>query len=68
MRIWRYIDLGTCRTIDCFLTDRKNDLVDFNSTKVQVKQAEKIGGFVVTDTPDPYENFGTPVRIEEDDE
>lgn len=68
VRIWRYIDLGTCRTIDCFLTDRKNDLVDFNSTKVQVKQAEKIGGFVVTDAPDPYENFGTSVRIEEDDE
>lgn len=48
IRIWRYIDLGTCRTTDCFVTDRKNEPIDFNSTRVQVKQAGKIGGFVVT--------------------
>jgi hypothetical protein len=49
IRIWRYIDLGTCRTVDCFVTDRKNEPIDFNSTRVQVKQAGKIGGFVVTE-------------------
>lgn len=36
IRIWRYIDLGTCRTIDCFITDRKNEPIDFNGIKVQV--------------------------------
>ena len=65
IRIWRYIDLGTCRTVDCFVTDRRNEPIDFNSTKVQVKQASKIGGFVVTENkPDPYENFGEEIRVE----
>lgn len=67
IRIWRYIDLGTCRTVDCFITDKTNNPIDFNSTRVQVKQANKIGGFVVTtNTKDPYENFGQEVRIEEE--
>ena len=47
IRIWRYIDLGTCRTIDCFITDRTNEPISFDSTKVQIKQAGKVGGFVV---------------------
>ncbi len=66
IRIWRYIDLGTCRTYDCFVTDRSNDPIDFDSVKVQVKQAAKVGGFVVTPKQDvdPYENFGESVRIE----
>ena len=68
IRIWRYIDLGTCRTIDCFITDRRNDLIDFNSTKVQIKQNNKVGGFVVQSSDkDPYEDFGESVRIEIDE-
>lgn len=67
IRIWRYIDLGTCRTVDCFITDKTNNPIDFNSTRVQVKQANKIGGFVVTaNNTDPYENFGQEIRIEEE--
>lgn len=67
IRIWRYIDLGTCRTVDCFITDKANNPIDFNSTRVQVKQANKIGGFVITtNTKDPYEDFGQEVRIEEE--
>ncbi len=64
VRIWRYIDLGTCRTIDCFVTDRSNEPIDFNSTKVQIKQVAKVGGFVVANE----EDIGTPIRIEEFDE
>lgn len=67
IRIWKYIDLGTCRTVDCFITDKANNPIDFNSTRVQVKQANKIGGFVITtNTKDPYEDFGQEVRIEEE--
>ena len=47
IRIWRYIDLGTCRTTDCFVTDRKNNPISFDSNKIQIKQAEKVNGFVV---------------------
>ena len=47
VRIWRYIDLGTCRTTDCFITDRKNNPISFDSNKIQVKQAEKVNSFVV---------------------
>lgn len=66
VRIWRYVDLGTCRTIDCFVTDRRNEPIDFDSTKVQVKQANKVGGFVVIDNKkDPYEDFGQEIRVEE---
>lgn len=59
IRIWRYIDLGTCRTIDCFVTDKRNEPIDFNSTKIQIKQANKIGGFVVA------ENKQEEIRVEE---
>ena len=64
IRIWRYIDLGTCRTTDCFVTDRSNEPIDFNSTKVQIKQAAKVGGFVVA----TEEEIGTPIRVEDFDE
>ena len=47
IRIWRYIDLGTCRTTDCFVTDRKNNPISFDSNKIQIKQEEKVKGFVV---------------------
>ena len=64
VRIWRYIDLGTCRTTDCFVTDRSNEPIDFNSTKVQIKQAAKVGGFVVASE----QEMGTPIRVEDFDE
>lgn len=63
IRIWRNIDLGTCRTVDCFVTDRRNEPIDFNSTRVQVKQAGKIGGFVVTNN-NPND-FGEEIAVEE---
>lgn len=47
IRIWRYIDLGMCRTVDCFITNRRNEPIDFNNTNVQIKQAGKVGGFIV---------------------
>lgn len=58
VRIWRHIDLGTCRTIDCFITDRRNEPIDFNNTKIQIRQANKIGGFIVSDD--------TPTHISEE--
>ena len=70
IRIWRYIDLGTCRTIDCFVTDRKGNPIDFDNVKVQVKQANHKGGFVVKPKDEPevdYANFGEEVRIEDYD-
>lgn len=68
IRIWRYIDLGTCRTNDCFVTDRRNNPIDFSSTKIQIKQTNKVGGFVVNDTSknDPYKDFGQEIRVEID--
>jgi hypothetical protein len=61
--------LGTCRTTDCFVTDRKGNPVDFDNVKIQVKQANKKGGFVVKPKEEPqvtdYADFGTEVRIEE---
>lgn len=65
VRIWRYIDLGTCRTYDCFVTDRRNEPIDFDSVKVQIQQANKIGGFVVKDnTKKDIENLGQEIRVE----
>ena len=46
IRIWRYVDLGTCRVTDCFITTRKNELIDFSTMQIQVQQAPKTG-FVV---------------------
>lgn len=48
IRIWRYIDLGTCRITDCFITDRQNNLIeDFDEMRIQVKQVNHTSGFVV---------------------
>lgn len=63
VRIWRYIDLGTCRTIDCFITDRRNEPIDFNNTKIQIRQANKIGGFIVSD--DTPTHIGEEISVEE---
>ena len=46
IRIWRYVDLGTCRVVDCFITNRKNEVLDFSTMQIQVQQAPKTG-FVV---------------------
>jgi len=49
IRIWRNIDLGTCRTVDCFVTDRQNNTIDFNNTKILIQQTGQVGGFVVNE-------------------
>ena len=51
VRIWRYVDLGTCRVTDCFVTTRKNEVIDFSTVHIQIKQANHTG-FVV-DTREP---------------
>ena len=63
VRIWRYIDLGMCRTVDCFVTNRQNEPIDFDNMKVQVKQANHTGGFVVK--PTKVDDLGTPARVED---
>lgn len=70
IRIWRYIDLGTCRTTDCFITDRKGNIIeDFDNMKIQVKQANHKSGFVIKSSePKDYEDFGEEVRVEDYDE
>ena len=68
IRIWRYIDLGTCRTTDCFITDRKGNPLDFDNIHVQVKQANHKGGFVVKSRENKkvdLDNMGTMVSIED---
>ena len=50
IRIWRYVDLGTCRVVDCFITNRKNEVLDFSTMQIQVQQAPKTG-FVVDTRP-----------------
>ena len=70
IRIWRNIDLGTCRTVDCFKTDRKGNIIeDFDYMRIQVKQANHTKGFVVKSAePKDYEDFGEEVRVEDYDE
>ena len=70
IRIWRNIDLGTCRTVDCFITDRKGNIIeDFDNMRIQVKQANHTKGFVVKSAePKDYEDFGEEVRVEDYDE
>ena len=69
IRIWRYIDLGTCRITDCFVTDRRNEIIDnFDNLKIQVKQANHKKGFVVKKTQPglvDYSNFGTEVDVKD---
>ena len=48
IRIWRNIDLGTCRTIDCFVTDRQNNLIEnFDEMHIQIKQLNYKSGFTI---------------------
>lgn len=70
IRIWRNIDLGTCRTVDCFITDRKGNIIeDFDNMRIQIKQANHTKGFVVKSAePKDYEDFGEEVRVEDYDE
>lgn len=49
VRIWRYTDLGTCRSTDCFITDTVNNPIDFKTTKLQVAQLVHEGAFPITD-------------------
>ena len=68
IRIWRYIDLGTCRTTDCFITDRKGNPLDFDNIHVQVKQANHKGGFVVKSkekVDEDLSDMGSMVRLED---
>lgn len=66
IRIWRNIDLGTCRTTDCFITDRKNEPIDFSGTKVQIKQTSQTGGFVVMEPQKTGPiDLGQEIRVEE---
>ena len=71
IRIWRYIDLGTCRTTDCFITDRQNNLIeDFDNMKIQVKQANTTKGGFTVKKKEPVvdiDSIGEEVRIEEYD-
>ena len=46
VRIWRYVDLGTCRVTDCFVTTRKNEVIEFSTVHIQIQQANHTG-FVV---------------------
>jgi replicative DNA helicase len=49
IRIWRYTDLGTCRSTDCFATDTGNNPIDMTATKIRVKQLVKEGSFPIID-------------------
>jgi hypothetical protein len=58
--------LGTCRTTDCFITDRKNEPIDFSGTKVQIKQTSQTGGFVVMESQKTGPiDLGQEIRVEE---
>lgn len=54
IRIWRYTDLGTCRSCDCFATDTGNNPIDIKTTKITVQQLVKEGSFPVVN-PDTGE-------------
>ena len=49
VRIWRYADLGTCRSEDCFITDTGNNPIDFKSTKAETIRLVHEGAFPITD-------------------
>ena len=49
IRIWRYTDLGTCRSQDCFVTDTSNNPIDMKSIKLKVNQLVSEGAFPVVD-------------------
>lgn len=54
IRIWRYTDLGTCRSIDCFATDTANNPIDIKAMKSMVKQLVQEGSFPIVN-PDTGE-------------
>lgn len=54
IRIWRYTDLGTCRSYDCFVTDTGNNPIDIKATQIAVQQLVKEGSFPVVN-PDTGE-------------
>lgn len=47
VRLWRYTDLGTCRSIDCFVTDLSNNPIDINELDIKLRQTADYGGFGV---------------------
>lgn len=67
IRIWRYVDLGTCRVVDCFITDRRNEPLDFDTTKIQIKQANHTSGFAITGSSSKKElkEMGEEARVED---
>lgn len=50
IRIWRYVDLGTCRVEDCFATDTGNNPIDIKFTIIQAKHLVKEGAFPIMDS------------------
>ena len=54
IRIWRYTDLGTCRSEDCFITDTGNNPIDFKTTKIEIQRLVHEGAFPIVD-PDSKE-------------
>jgi hypothetical protein len=49
LRVWRHIDLATCRSIDCFITDQSGDPLEFKNTVIKVQQISAMGGFPIVD-------------------
>lgn len=47
VRLWRYTDLGTCRSTDCFVTDLSNNPIDINELDIKLRQTADYGGFGV---------------------
>lgn len=47
IRLWRYTDLGTCRSVDCFVTDTGNNPIDFKATRAAINKVIKEGSFAV---------------------
>lgn len=58
VRVWRNTDLGTCRSIDCFVTDIKGDILDVKQTMIKIQSLEAEGAFPIYDpaTGDIVEN------------
>lgn len=68
VRIWRYVDLGTCRVVDCFVSDRNNEIIeDFDSIKIQVKQVNHTNGFVIKKNKESNAvvSLGEDARVED---
>lgn len=47
VRLWRYTDLGTCRSFDCFVTDISNNPIDINELDIKLRQTADYGVFGV---------------------